>query len=57
MITHVILIQPKVSTSNEKLLALLEHIQALKDIIPGILSISVGENLSLYHRGFTENRI
>jgi len=53
MITHVILIQPKVSTSNEKLLALLEHIQALKDIIPGILSISVGENLSLYHRGFT----
>jgi Stress responsive A/B Barrel Domain len=53
MITHVVLIQPKVSTSNEKLLALLEHIQALKEIIPGILSISVGENLSLYHRGFT----
>jgi quinol monooxygenase YgiN len=53
MITHVVLLQPKVSTSNEKLLALLEHIQALQEIIPGILSISVGENLSLYHRGFT----
>ena len=53
MITHVVLIQPKVSTSNEKLLALLEHVQALQEIIPGILSISVGENLSLYHRGFT----
>ena len=53
MITHVVLIQPKVSTSNEKLLALLEHVQALQKIIPGILSISVGENLSLYHRGFT----
>ena len=53
MITHVVLIQPKVSTSNEILLTLLEHVQALQDIIPGILSISVGENLSLYHRGFT----
>jgi quinol monooxygenase YgiN len=53
MITHVVLLQPKVSTSNEKLLALLEHVQALQEIIPGILSISVGENLSLYHRGFT----
>jgi len=53
MITHVVLIQPKASTSNEKLLALLEDVQALQEIIPGILSISVGENLSLYHRGFT----
>ena len=53
MITHVVLLQPKVSTSNEKLLALLEHVQALQEIIPGILSISVGENLSLYNRGFT----
>jgi quinol monooxygenase YgiN len=53
MITHVVLIQPKASSSNEKLLALLEDVQALQAIIPGILSISVGENLSLYHRGFT----
>lgn len=53
MITHVVLIQPKISTSNEKLLALFEHVRALQEIIPGILSISVGENLSLYHRGFT----
>jgi hypothetical protein len=53
MITHVVLIQPKAPSSNEKLLALLEDVQALQDIIPGILSISVGENLSLYHRGFT----
>jgi antibiotic biosynthesis monooxygenase (ABM) superfamily enzyme len=53
MITHVVLIQPKAPTSHEKLLALLEDVQALQEIIPGILSISVGENLSLYHRGFT----
>lgn len=53
MVTHVVLIQPKSSTSNEKLLALLQDIQALQEIIPGILSISVGENLSLYDRGFT----
>jgi quinol monooxygenase YgiN len=57
MITHVVLIQPKVSTSNEKLLTLFEHVQALQEIIPGILSISVGENLSLYHRGFTHGVI
>ena len=53
MITHVVLIQPKASTSNDKLIALLGDVQALQEIIPGILSISVGENLSLYHRGFT----
>jgi len=53
MITHVVLIQPKSSTSNEKLLALFQDVQALQEIIPGIISISVGENLSHYHRGFT----
>lgn len=57
MITHVVLIQPKVSTSNEELSALLEHVQALQEIIPGILSISVGENRSIYHEGFTHGVI
>jgi|SRR6516164_9690280 hypothetical protein len=57
MITHVVLIQPKASTSNEELLAFLEHVRALKEEISGILSISVGENRSDYHDGFTHGII
>jgi quinol monooxygenase YgiN len=53
MITHVVLIQPRVSTTNEELSAFLEHVQALQGKIPGILSISVGENRSDFHGGFT----
>ena len=57
MITHVVLIRPKISTSNEELTVLLEHVQALQEKIPGILSISVGENRSVYHQGFTHGII
>ncbi len=53
MIAHVVLLQPKASTTNEEITALLEHIQALQQVIPGIVSISVGENRSIYHGGFT----
>jgi quinol monooxygenase YgiN len=57
MITHVVLIQPKISTSNAELSAFLEHVQALQEKIPGILSISVGENRSDFHGGFTHGII
>ena len=57
MITHVVLIQPKISTSNVELSAFLEHVQALQKKIPGILTISVGENRSNFHRGFTHGII
>jgi quinol monooxygenase YgiN len=57
MITHVVLIQPKDSTSNEELTAFLEHVQALQEKIPGILSITVGENRSDFHGGFTHGII
>ncbi len=53
MIEHVVLLQPKASTTNEELTALLKRIKALQQVIPGILSISVGENHSIYHGGFT----
>ncbi len=53
MIAHVVLLQPKASTSNEELTALLERIQALQRVISGIVSISVGENRSIYHGGYT----
>jgi len=57
VITHVVLLQPKVSTTDQELTAFLEHIQALQQVIPGILSISVGENRSDYQGGFTHGII
>jgi hypothetical protein len=57
MIAHVVLLQPKASSATEELTALLERIQALQQVIPGIVSISVGENRSSFHRGFTHGTI
>ena len=57
MITHVVLMQPKDSTSNAELSAFLEHVKALQEKIPGILSISAGENRSDFHGGFTHGII
>ena len=53
MITHVVLLQPKSETSEEEILALLRHAQALQDTIPGIMAISAGKNRSVYHQGYT----
>lgn len=57
MITHVVLIQPKASTTNEQLTAFLQRVRTLQQVIPGILSISVGENRSDFHGGFTHGII
>ena len=57
MVTHVVLIQPKVSTTNEQLTAFLQRVRTLQQVIPGILSISVGENRSDFHGGFTHGII
>ena len=57
MITHIVLLQPKVSTTDQELTAFLERIEALRQVIPGILSISVGENRSNFHGGFTHGII
>jgi Stress responsive A/B Barrel Domain len=57
MITHVVLLQPKVSTSIEELTNFLEHVQVLQELIPGILSLSVGENRSKFNGGFTHGII
>ena len=57
MIAHVVLLQPKTTSTNEELSALLEHVCALQQVIPGIVSISVGENRSVHHRGFTHGII
>jgi stress responsive alpha/beta barrel protein len=57
MIAHVVLLQPKAATTNEELAAFLERVCDLQQNIPGIISISVGENRSLHHRGFTHGII
>ena len=57
MITHVVLLQPKDSTAIEELTNFLEHVQALQELIPGILSLTVGENRSEFNGGFTHGII
>ena len=53
MITHVVLLQPKAEVTSEELAAVLSRVQSLQQAIPGILTISVGENRSIYHSGYT----
>ncbi len=57
MITHVVLLQPKATTTSEELALLLERVQALQEIIPGIVAISAGRNHSMFHSGFTHGII
>jgi quinol monooxygenase YgiN len=53
MIAHVVLLQPKATTTIEELTVFLERVLALQRVIPGIVAISVGENRSIHHHGFT----
>ena len=57
MITHVVLLQPKTETTDEELATILEHVRDLQQVIPGIVSVSVGKNHSMYHRGFSHGII
>jgi len=57
MITHLVLLQPKVETTDEELAVFLERVKALQQVIPGIVAISVGRNRSVHHRGFTHGII
>lgn len=53
MITHVVLLQPKVGVTDKAMQTLLQGVQALQQHIPGIVAITVGKNRSLYHSGYT----
>lgn len=53
MITHVVLLQPKVGVSDDEITALLQRVEALRESVPGIVSISTGKNKSTYHQGYT----
>ena len=53
MITHIVLLQPESETTMDELTQAFEHIQKLKQSIPGIIDIYTGENLSANHHGYT----
>lgn len=53
MITHVVLLQPKADTSENALFNALEHVKALQQVIPGLLSVNSGKNRSRYSGGYT----
>ncbi len=53
MMTHVVLLKPKDSVTEDELAALFNSIKALQATIPGLLAVSVGANRSAYHRGYT----
>lgn len=57
MIAHIVLLQPKATTTNEELAAFLVRVRDLQQVIPGIVAISVGENRSIHHHGFTHGII
>ena len=53
MITHIVLLQPKTNTRREEMAQALEHVQALRDAMPGMIDVQVGENSSPNHQGYT----
>jgi quinol monooxygenase YgiN len=57
MITHVVLLQPKASSTDEEITEVLRQVEALRQVIPGLTAIAVGKNRSTYHRGYTHGII
>src|SRR5438045_3382049 len=53
MITHIVLLEPKPETTPEEMDAVLEQVKALKDKIPGLVSVQAGENRHAAHFGYT----
>jgi hypothetical protein len=46
MLTHIVLLKPKAEVSQAEITTALEHVQALQQTIPGIVSVQAGENLN-----------
>ncbi|HKV60009.1 MAG TPA: Dabb family protein [Ktedonobacteraceae bacterium] len=57
MITHIVLLQPKTTTTEQQITTFLDHVRDLQKIIPGILAISTGKNHSPYHSAYTHGII
>jgi antibiotic biosynthesis monooxygenase (ABM) superfamily enzyme len=52
MLLHIVLLQPHIETSLEEINTALEHVQALRETIPGIIDAKVGKNSSGNHQGY-----
>ncbi len=46
MLTHVVLLKPKSGIPQPEITMALEHVKALQQEIPGIVSVQAGENLN-----------
>lgn len=57
MIEHLVLFKAKPDAPPEKLDAMIKALTALKDKVPGILSISAGVNFSARAQGYTHGLV
>jgi hypothetical protein len=53
MITHIVLLQPKIEVTDDQIMTALDHVKALQKAIPGIVDVRAGKNRSNYHQGYT----
>jgi Stress responsive A/B Barrel Domain len=53
MITHVVLLQPKVDITTQEISAVLDQVCSLQHDIPGIIDVQAGKNLSTNHQSYT----
>src|SRR2546430_16131869 len=53
MMTHILLLQPKATTTDEALASLFKGVHALQQHIPCLLAVATSENQSTRHRGYT----
>lgn len=57
MITHIVLLQPKTTTTGQQLTTFFAHVRDLQRLVPGILAISTGKNHSPYQSAYTHGII
>jgi hypothetical protein len=53
VITHIVLLQLKPTTTDNEVAAALNHVKELQQAIPGIISVQAGKNLSDHNQGYT----
>lgn len=53
LMTHMLLFQPKPSTTDDDLEALFKAVHAMKPHIPCLIAVTTGENQSHQHKGWT----
>jgi Stress responsive A/B Barrel Domain len=46
MLTHVVLLKPRAEIAEDEIMVALAHVQALQQVISGIVSVEAGKNLN-----------